>query len=55
MEAFQKEILKSNVDRLSQGIEDLRKALTNFQEGLAGLNTIIQAIFEQEKTEEGSA
>jgi hypothetical protein len=54
MKAFQKEILRSNFDRLSHGIEDLRKALTNFQEGLDGLTTIIQAILEQE-TEEGSA
>ena len=54
MQASQKEILRSNLDRLAHGIEDLRKALTNFQEALDGLKPTIETILEQE-TEEGSA
>ena len=49
MQTIQKEILKSNLDRLSYGVEDLKKALINFQEALNGLKPIIEVFLEQEE------
>jgi len=48
MHAIHQEILKSNLDRLSQGVEDLKKALDNFQQALDGLKPIIEVLLEQE-------
>jgi hypothetical protein len=48
MQAIHQEILKSNLDRLLQGVEDLKKALDNFQQALDGLKPIIEVLLEQE-------
>ena len=48
MHAIHQEILKSNLDRLLQGVEDLKKALDNFQQALDGLKPIIEVLLEQE-------
>ena len=54
MQPIQKEVLKSNLDRLSNGVEDLKKALNRFQESLDGLRPVIQVLLEQD-AEKGSA
>jgi hypothetical protein len=54
MQAIEKEVLKSNLDRLANGVEDLKKVLNNFQQALDGLKPLIRVLLEQ-KAEAGSA